>query len=694
MIKLELSKKKWVALISDDVGSQVRTMDILSFQILGEEGTKLLMSPIIRYLNGRGFISQLNHLQIINLELGNAIKQWNLTSLPNNESAWQDLVIRLYELVLQRKNSKMSLKSRVFNWNRIIQPLLCILRDAEDVIPISVEIPKAKDSLTTTEMTSYRDQLLGQRSPEPVTGKIDKLLVDISLSRSDAKYLDMVKDLLAYRRRIVHDSLLAWWRQIQMHYEYGQRLLNEVDPSALKNKLDESDAWINGAESRQRTQKHGISGATDSSLGEVLWILTNEHDGECSTTTLSTSKHLPCYQSLKFPPSIPPAISSVPRLERINWMLGNLSKLDIAICSALLIMHNPVFTPHSLFRAKIYDKDGKPYLEVGNRGHLFRIEKARAKAMKESVLDDLSFEIIETILRMTARVRARFEAQQSSTANLLFILHHKGRHGPPDMFRMTSKLSGRGFTKRKRMQSFMDYFPALGESGLVDGSVSFSKIRATEGVMEWFRTGSITAMTKKLGNTEKVVLGHYLPKPLIAAWNTRLIRRFQNLWITIAAGNEDFLLEVTDFPTLEELHAFIIDMLMHHAPSSSPLAEELHRRFFNLSKADDNSETNYKQTDGSLTVPISSNTIAILYLYREFAFGVNPVTLDRPDAITGLRPRQFVDLAELLRNQLPDHRDSIFRRAHEEALSLVDKLRSSVHWGDLLMKSGGSYDKA
>ena len=197
-------------------------------------------------------------------------------------------------------------------------------------------------------------------------------------------------------------------------------------------------------------------------------------------------------------------------------------------------------------------------------------------------------------------------------------------------------------------------------------------------------------MSRKLGNSRKVVLTHYLPEPLLVAWNTRLIRRFQNLWLMVAAGNEDFLLDVTDFNTVGQLHAFLADMMMQHSPTSSPLALELHNRLTWLLNDDSKSRSTFFHQEGNLAVPVSKQSLAVLYLYQECALdsGVTPDVLDAPDIMTGLRPRQFIDLAEILRHQLPSHRDVKVRKAHDAAKDLVTTMRSDIHWGDLLTKKG------
>lgn len=63
-------------------------------------------------------------------------------------------------------------------------------------------------------------------------------------------------------------------------------------------------------------------------------------------------------------------------------------------------------------------------------------------------------------------------------------------------------------------------------------------------------------MQKRLGNSYRVAIEHYIPESLLQVWNERIIRRFQNTLLALAAAEEDYLPEVVDMPNLAELHRF------------------------------------------------------------------------------------------------------------------------------------------
>ena len=687
MIRLDIEgEQKWTAWVIDEFGQEL-SHNLSVFRTLGSDGRRLI-KLIVRNLEGKRPKSQNSQLTKIRVEIGGAVHELKLSALPRSESEWQDFVISLYEHCLGRKNYSKNLSNRIKDWNAIIAPHLEALRDAHDLIPLGVEIPKARVSDAAIEHARKHVSVLGQPAAISVSKPQNKTLVSISLSRTDAEYLDEIRDSLSEKRRILRGVLLKWWYQIKEHYEYGEKLLKDTDLDALLDQLKAFPAFSD-TEKRIRDNSRLVNGRTESSLGNLLSLMHHFHGSVCKSSYFKKSTlYLPCHAAVWLPPSVPESVSTITStFDKINWMLGSLSHMDISVCSALLAMSNPAFTPQSLIFAKIYDKHGMPHLEIDNAGLHFRVEKPRAKKMNDSGLDDISHEIISTIIRMTSRYRANIQESNPAVGSLLFLCWRPrahDAHGAPNVDQVQKKL--RGYTGAGAgKDDIYSYFPEI-EAVLPRGSISLSRIRATEGVLEWFKHGSIKSMSRKLGNTESVSLNHYIPRALLAAWNTRLIRRFQNLWLAVAAANESFLLSVTDFHTLEDLHLFLADMLRQHSAKSSPLGRELHERF----AVQVGQEEQHNVNSGSLAVSISLGSLTYLYLYQEavLASGVGASELDYQDPISGLSPRYFLELAQLLRHQLPTHRNPDLRKLHEAAESKVGVLVHEVHWTDLLLKRG------
>jgi hypothetical protein len=170
------------------------------------------------------------------------------------------------------------------------------------------------------------------------------------------------------------------------------------------------------------------------------------------------------------------------------------------------------------------------------------------------------------------------------------------------------------------------------------------------GVLKWFETGSIREMSRRLGNTTRVVLEHYLPPALLHAWNTRIIRRFQNTLIVLAAHDEDYLLDVTDFTTVADLQHFIAQLVIEFPGTSSPLAKEVQERLGSVIFEGRNGD-DMGVPDGLLNIRLSPTSLSYLYAFSDFAMNeLTEEALTQVDPQSNLAPAQFVDLARLIRH--------------------------------------------
>lgn len=611
--------------------------------------------------------SQIRTFQVANVVLGGALTAWG-ECLPQSQGAWQRLVSRLYEYHFTRLDTRMSLKSAAIVWNSFAH---CLerMRDHCGYIPQNVVIPHVPTRLEAIEATSYEHPLLGQAAAPQEVSFVDKLLLPLDLSRTDAAYLEEVRDGLICRSKLLERCLVAWWKQIKAHYVYGQALLHSVDWPVLRQSLI--------AHANDHGVKRRTNGATMETLANQLAVIVHEHDGLHSDKVRASSPFLQTYAGyLYLPADAPPAFNGVPRSLRVDWMLGRLSAIDYTVLATLLILRNPNFTPYAMLNARIEDRDGKRYLELDDRGLRFRVDKPRARAMKEAMLDEASAEIVSTLYEMGAAARQRLQDVQSPAANyLLLVRSANGAYATVCPSHVEGKLRERGSLLYKAFPELMEALPP--------GTITLSRVRTSQGVIEWFRTGSVVAMRKRLGNSTTVVLQHYLPPCLLAVWNTRLIRRFQNLLITVAAAADDFLLEVTDFNTRGELDAFVADMLRLHTKGSSPLADALHEYFGDCSPPRPGTTGDIAD---QLAISVSKNALLALYLYQEAAIaeGLSPRLMDCIDETTGICPRQFINLAELLRHEIPGHSDGSLRQAHVQALAELSGHPVKSRWGALI----------
>ncbi|WP_429355106.1 hypothetical protein [Paraburkholderia sp. 32] len=538
-------------------------------------------------------------------------------------------------------------------------------------------------------------QVIGQKRPIIVRNYDSKLLCSISLSRTDANYLDEICRELAARRVVLREVLLSYWESLRAHVSYGQALMATVDKRQLLKRLAKYERSISGLSKFDKNAIAFCTPDTEAHLAEFLVIVHHRFGGLPSIEQSRKDKSIPTTIKSTFQLPTPPELRLPGEWRgragayrtQIRWMLGRLLPRDIAVLSALLIMESPKFTPEAITSAKLFDENGQRFVEFTDSGERFSVAKHRAKSVKTATLSILSRAIIKFASECSPDIRSQLRAAGSPIADLMFIpcvSRGGGVAVQPAHEPIVTFLSGLGGESVKPWLG--DVFPKLVDAGLTRGTVSFSRIRNTEGVLEWYRTGSIGDMSRKLGNTDRTCIDHYLPPALLQAWNTRLIRRFQNLWICVSAASEDWLLEVTDFSTVEELHAFINDMLVQHDRFSSPLAAQLHERFggekLHANMAGSGSEKTW------LAVAISKNSLAALYLYLDISLTLELTddVLNYEDNVTHTTPRQFIDLALLLSQRLPNENNPIFVQLHNEARQIARSLVTKVRWRTILFR--------
>lgn len=674
--------------VSFDYG-KVRRVAITPLLVLGEDVDRLLKPLVARLklLAPNSVVGYLGQLRW----LGDGLVALGITRLPRDEVTWQQLVLGIHRFVFTRADRKVTLQIRNVSYWLGIRGFFVTL--AEDgLIPVSVDLPPVRGHLNSVDIGPYQARLLGQRPPQVVTdGALDKLLVSVSLARTDAAYLEEIRDTLAFRRRILLDALSDYWSRLKTNYEFGQSLLASVDWPRLKAELETH---------QNRTPHPANPFRGREGLASYLAVCRNIYDGCVHSKPAVTKilkarggkRYLPTVESfaplfgpeggLDLPPNFAGRYRTAPR-QTVLWWLGQIVTLDVVMICALLIMLHPSWTPYSLLRARLLNKEGKLFLNFTDRGMVFAIEKTRAKAMKTERLTDLSVEILTTLIAMSAPLRERLKAQRDPRASLLFLPFGNQNNNVSVVGQeMGSRMLG-GPNGVGESVWIGEVYPELVAQGLGIGTVSFSKIRHTEGVLEWFRTQSLKAVSRKLGNTQKVVLQHYLPQPLLDAWNTRMLRRFQNLWIATAAANEDFLLEVTDFANRADLHAFLVDMLQLHSRTSSPLAEVLHDRFGGLR----GEAAKRERPEGHLHISISKGSLLALYAYQASVLdaGLPRSALDQQDVVTGLSPRHFLTLADLLHASLPKDKNPAVKAAHDAALQIASDATKRPKWGRLFI---------
>ncbi|MBA3056706.1 MAG: hypothetical protein KJ614_17835 [Gammaproteobacteria bacterium] len=618
----------------------------------------------------------------------------NKISWPTTSSDWQITIYSFFQFFLTNSNWSQALTAfRMREWQTRFGGLLEFLKE-EEVIPHDIVIPKIDQKRIKS---IAKDQpLLGQPRKKLVdlTTQPKKLLVDISVGMTDANYLNAVEKKCRHLIDVIRDTCQEHWEGLMKDGATG-RTLAEIVTDA---KIEEETAAKRFGTYSGKSHRLCLFASAAQPQGHNWALAVTRHKiatgSKIDCVSIRTLRASPFFRNDVFGHEIDrfSALSDLTALTReqrqavqipsqFYRFAGLLSNIDAAAACCLLTIEHPEFTSESLQDAKLLNVHGKPYLLLTDSHYhsILSVDKPRAGKRKSVVLSSRSQQLVKDILQWTAPVRDVLRRAGDKTWRYLF-LGVKQRGGINGALGV---IEGRPIYLHGGQDTIglATLHPALSRNGLDKGSFDYRRLRNTLGVIRWFETGSILEMSRRLGNTRKVALEHYLPPALLHAWNTRIIRRFQNTLIVLAAYDEPYLLEVTDFSTMADLQHFIAQLIVDYPTKTSPLAEELQRRIGTAQHLEAGSSA---LVPGLLNVRLSPKSLAFLYSYSDLSKRMlTESDIDKIDVISGLAPRQFIDLATLLKHAAESNK---IHASLSESLDVP--LLKQVHGGALAMQAG------
>lgn len=570
---------------------------------------------ICRLSQGKSVYTQSQYIQNFVKPLMNFFSYRNVNN-PTSSSQWQSIILNFLNFYISDNigsNAKLSTKIEI--WHTRITAILKTLTD-DGIIPIGLVIPniKLKRELTSTSFKKTLEDSLPVKA-----STLDKLLIDINFSIDDELFLNRIEDRLRRKISILKEVCLEHWKAILADNDLAEKYTKDSKYSEINLLFDQF-----GKVTKSPPKKYNYICNHPSDEGHIWTIVIIKK-------LLSVSENINCVSAkalVKLPYFKQQAFrhrESVKLLEPITSLnayafnllsssaifyhfCGVLSGADIASICTLLTIEHPNFNPMSLQDAKLVGVTGRMHLIAtdDNKTNIFSIDKPRARKRKNAVLTPLSQKIILSVIKITQPIRDLLKRSNDPDWRYLFL----GKQYGGKLGKIKVPTSD-GLTCSKSY-SLIRMYPILEKVGLTRGVLNLKKVRNTMGVLKWFETGSIKEMSKCLGNSQKVVLEHYIPHSLIEEWNTRIIRRFQNTLIILACKDEDFLLEVTDFSTMDELINFTSQLLVEYKQGSSPIANLIHN--FNSESAD----KELADGTGIININLSLNGIAYLYAFHEF----------------------------------------------------------------------------
>lgn len=647
-----------LAVIVDPRRENVIYRDVSDLSVLPPEELTVLLDLSAKYSIGMKPTSSTTFIYRVLKPLGKYLR-CNLArhpgELPKSFEDWLFLTHQFGLWYISNDDTKCELPSRIAKWCKGVCPWLGFLQE-EGMIPLSVtwpdfRLPKEAVALEPQDREHVIGELPNQRvNHNAMYESLDKTIAGPIFWSSDAEYLDCVEVTLRERDRALGGALLHYWTNLVRDYRSGKKLLAQVS----------EDDWLSKEEVNWKLSRTRFLISPAHLEGHIWGLrfmyreLHTSNDPNClSPVQLRRHPAIP-KRFLKHPDATPlKALHQLSSLNKeqlalmsarnmYNRFLGVLNNTDFSVAVALLIREHPNLNPMSLSGALIVNGRGKSHLMVSDESGkvIFSVDKPRARSRKYATLSHKAAQIFRHLLRVTHPIREMLKRAGNPHWRYLFLGDRShGVFGHPPIIR-TDLLCGDGSTGGVTLSSL---YPNLSDVGLVKGTVTFSKIRNTQAVLEWFDTGSIQAVAKRLGNSPRTAIQHYIPDSLILAWNERIIRRFQNTLIVLAARDEPWMLEAVDMPNLQELNKFLAQLLLDLPIGSSPIADRAHE-YFGLKPGSESLTLN--QTHSHLHVKLSVGSLAILLAYRSWAknhLSQNDQML--VDSVTGVAPKYFVDLA-------------------------------------------------
>lgn len=374
--------------------------------------------------------------------------------------------------------------------------------------------------------------------------------------------------------------------------------------------------------------------------------------------------------------------------ETFNRLLGNLSPRDCAVACVIIISENPTFNPSALVNVRLYTQHGKCFLRGNSdtKRITLSVSKPRAIDRKVSNLPLLSAKVVNDVIRCTTIARKRLLDQKRSGWRKLFLISTRNQIGSNTDFNKSLAIY-------PGLSLYDIYKSKFEEVGISQSMMNLYRLRCTQGILEFLRTGSLQSVATLLGNSVQVVQAKYIPKWMVHRWNTRLLRVIDQKIILVATEGSPWQLEASDFETREELQNFIRKILVG-LKNGDALSEAIRTRLGHYS-ADPNSLIQMF-VESELLFKLCPQSLAAIYAYADVVEKMPANETLKLDSVTGLPLWAYVVLKKLFTQTINLNFDtatnaeiaiadriggdslSAVKNIHNAALKLVSNLRPLV----------------
>lgn len=261
--------------------------------------------------------------------------------------------------------------------------------------------------------------------------------------------------------------------------------------------------------------------------------------------------------------------------EWINSFLQLPSANDLYPFKLLLVHEYPCITQSFLDNFELFNKNGDLTGFIKLDGYY---QLTGYKDRKGANLSEMKIQLrprdavrVRQLIRCTQPLRDYLRAEGDDAWRFLFIHCSRGLTYPTKM-PPTNWNPGTLETRYQHLADEFAQFLTLPKKQIEEYicRISVTSLRATRAVLLYIENNSLTETAKVLGHTNVSpdLLGSYLPEPILAFFQTRWIRAFQRGIICHAMKDSKYLLRVSNFQTMEELHQFLENNALKDIPES------------------------------------------------------------------------------------------------------------------------------
>jgi hypothetical protein len=691
MVKSKNSIEKLVVEINNAADEHI-TMDLSPLLSFGAEMAKKIVDGMKKFCSSYNSLGEAKKLRTLLKALGT----YNIAhsvSIDDEQAVYNFWFgFRSYWFTSDITSQKLPIRNE--NWCLFIAFVNYLM---DRGVFLSVPIPPGNSKLWKRNILSNSNHKKGS-DPVVVTS-----LVPISLARSDEEYLDELQKDLEKSREIFLSCAQKEIDLIRSEKAAGDAIISSVDYEELSRLTELSFSTtkpyhvkktdISGYASNPFLNQKKMCGAGVSLYGplhpngyaHILARIKHEHDGfYCFFNNGVLSKDDGALSS---------AIRTIPSWQTMGGHLGLLTTRKLVPFFVYILLNNPSFNVESLAKAELYGTNGIMKL-LGTAGEessnvRMKVKKPRARCEKSEVLDEKTKKVLQLLLDLTKPLRNYLKKIGDPNHNKLWLIGGSSGTGKPqfsqiesirDHFGARAHRTGtewEALSKGKACAAKNSFLASHDELKPYIGIANLSRLRTTVGLIEWFKTGGdAKAVARLLGNSVKVTLDHYIPQALQILMNRRLIRRFQNLLIIAATVGEPYMLEATDFSTIEDLHMFLAQMLEPERVNGNELLNELQKKL-NGSKTTPVCELSHM--DKRIVINVSADNLALLFIYEEYVKKAGLETQLKKDLVTDTSPSFWMELSNILRETIPKDESRrelmpLYKGAQERLPYLREKL--------------------